>query len=86
MTKTLDLQFVSLSHSVIRSSNLFRNSYLDIRVLPEYNFSFRHYLRAGSFFFYCAVLHPENPIDIPAGKGAMGGHDQGCVLFTTAAR
>ncbi len=44
MTKTTDFQCISFGHFVIRYSNLFRISDFDIRILPEYDFSFRHYL------------------------------------------
>ena len=52
MTKTLNFQYISFGHFVIRycglrlenSTNLFRISDFDIRILPEHDFSFRHYL------------------------------------------
>jgi len=44
MTKTLNSQWVRFGHFVIRYSNLFRISSFDIRILPEHDFSFRHYL------------------------------------------
>ncbi len=50
MTKTTGFQSISFGHSVIRYSNLFRicgsrlenSTGFDIRILPEYHFSFRH--------------------------------------------
>ena len=47
MTKMLNFQRVRFDHFVIWYSNLFRISDLDIRILPEHDFSFRHYLRGG---------------------------------------
>jgi len=42
ITKTLNLQLVRFGPFVIWYSNLFRISDLDIRILPEHTFSFRH--------------------------------------------
>jgi hypothetical protein len=39
-----DFQSISFGHFVIRYSNLFRISIFDIRILPGYDFPFRHYL------------------------------------------
>jgi hypothetical protein len=49
MTKTLNFECVSFGHFVIRYSNLFRISDFDIRILPERDFSFKHYLAACCF-------------------------------------
>jgi hypothetical protein len=43
ITKTMKFQQVPFSHFVIWYSNLFRVSNFDIRILPEHDFSFRHY-------------------------------------------
>ena len=44
MSKMLKFKRFSFDHFVIWYSNLFRISDLDIRILPEHDFSFRHYL------------------------------------------
>ncbi len=44
MSKTLNFQWVRFDHFVIWYSNLFRISDLNIRILPEHDFSFRHYI------------------------------------------
>jgi hypothetical protein len=54
MKKTVNFQWLRFNHFVIRYSNLFRISDLDIRILPEHDFSFRHYLG-----FALKILLPE---------------------------
>jgi hypothetical protein len=44
MAKTLNFQWFRFGHFVIWYSNLFRISDFDIRILPEHDFSFMHYL------------------------------------------